>query len=73
MKLLLLPLLALLLPACSIVSEPAGDDPAKRSTARFEAGTRTVLGITLFDLVGIGIYLPSRTLETLASPVTPSK
>lgn len=58
MKLTLLAIL-LILPACSMVNER---DAPNRSTARFETGTRTVIGVTLFDTVGIGIFLPSKIL-----------
>jgi hypothetical protein len=46
---------------CSVVNET--DEPD--ASARVEFGTRTVLGFVLFDWVGIGLFLPSKTIVEL--------
>ena len=47
--------------SCSMVNETASPE-----ATRVEFGTRTVLGFVIFDWVGIGLFLPSRTIVQLS-------
>jgi len=75
MKTLLL-LLALASSSCSFVAEKTGGIVDTGASLRWEAGNRVVYGAVLWDIIGIGVFLPSATIAKLAepaSPVTPSK
>lgn len=48
--------------SCSVVNET--NDPT--ASTRVELGTRAVVGLVFFDAIGVGFFLPSRTVSVLS-------